>query len=98
MTVIQKIQLQSALCEQDAEWIIEDFSESNSPVPFANFGNVTFTDVEAMTVSGGVGPKEADTITIEKSGVILTSTTIRGSEVIVEYKGNAKHNDGIDEE
>lgn len=87
VTVVEKIQSLSALCEQDAEWIVEDFSESDSTVPFANFGNVTFTDAEARAGSKPVGPKEADTIAIEKSGVVLTSTTISGSEVVVEYKG-----------
>jgi hypothetical protein len=32
-----------ALCETNAEWIVEDFSSGNSLVPFADFGTVTFT-------------------------------------------------------
>ena len=42
-TVTKQITSRSALCEQDAEWIVEDFS-SGGLVPFANFGKVTFTD------------------------------------------------------
>lgn len=33
----------SALCEENAEWIVEDYEEGSSLVPFANFGTVEFT-------------------------------------------------------
>lgn len=33
----------AALCETNAEWIVEDFSSGGSLVPFADFDTVTFT-------------------------------------------------------
>ena len=42
---------QPALCEYDAEWIVEDFS-SGGLVPFANFGKVAFTNAKATTLAG----------------------------------------------
>ncbi|RYC61374.1 hypothetical protein CHU98_g4831 [Xylaria longipes] len=40
------------LCQTNAEWIVEDFSQGNSLVPFANFGTVVFTNA---SVNGGAG-------------------------------------------
>ena len=75
----------SALCEQDAEWIVEDFEEGNSLVPFANFGTVTFTGASAKTASSSVGPSGANTIDIEQSGKVLTSVSTSSSSVTVSY-------------
>ena len=85
-TVSKTITSSSALCEQDAEWIVEDFEEGDSLVPFANFGTVTFTGAEAGTASGSsVGPASANTIDIEQSGKVLTSVTLGSSSVTVSY-------------
>ena len=48
------------LCGENAEWIVEDYEEGSSLIPFANFGTVTFTGVVATTSSGStVGPSRA---------------------------------------
>ncbi|KAF2971619.1 hypothetical protein GQX73_g1973 [Xylaria multiplex] len=44
------------LCQTNAEWIVEDFSQGNSLVPFADFGTVVFTDA---SVNGGSGLDKA---------------------------------------
>ncbi|KAJ2980218.1 hypothetical protein NUW58_g7006 [Xylaria curta] len=40
------------LCQTNAEWIVEDFSQGNSLVPFANFGTVVFTNASVNGVAG----------------------------------------------
>jgi hypothetical protein len=77
------------LCGFDAEWIVEDFEEGNSLVPFADFGTVVFTDCSATaggsTVTPGSG--DAQNIYIEsESGETLTKITISGSTVTVKYQ------------
>ncbi|GJE96322.1 peptidase G1 domain-containing protein [Phanerochaete sordida] len=74
-----------ALCEQDAEWIVEDFEENGGLVPFANFGTVTFNGAVAGTTGGGsVGPAGANVFDIEQ-GSILTSSSVGGSSITVSY-------------
>lgn len=74
-----------ALQELNAEWIVEDFSEGNSLVPFADFGSVTFTGASATGSSGTVGPSGATIIDIEQSGKVLTSVSTTSSSVTVSY-------------
>ncbi|KKY20475.1 putative glutamic protease eqolisin [Phaeomoniella chlamydospora] len=76
----------NTLCETNAEWIVEDFSENNSLVPFADFGTVTFTDAYATTSSGTVGVSGGSILDIKQNGQVLTSVSTSGSEeVIIEY-------------
>ncbi|GJE96332.1 peptidase G1 domain-containing protein [Phanerochaete sordida] len=42
----------SPLCQQDAEWIVEDYEENGSLVPLANFGTVEFDTITAITTAG----------------------------------------------
>ncbi|KAH8898235.1 hypothetical protein GQ53DRAFT_601515, partial [Thozetella sp. PMI_491] len=42
------------LCFKSAEWIVEDFSQGNQMVAFANFTTVTFTNATAKTGDGKV--------------------------------------------
>ncbi|EKM56249.1 uncharacterized protein PHACADRAFT_140865 [Phanerochaete carnosa HHB-10118-sp] len=75
----------SALCQQDAEWIIEDFEENGSQVPFANFGTVTFTDASAGTSTGSVGPSGAFLTDIYQDDQLVTSASVSESSVTVSY-------------
>ncbi|ROV95943.1 hypothetical protein VMCG_07942 [Cytospora schulzeri] len=77
----------NALEELNAEWIVEDFSEGYSLVPFADFGTVTFTGATATGSSGTVGPSGATLIDIEQDGEILTSSSTTSTSVTVEYIG-----------
>ncbi|KAI8977706.1 aspergillopepsin [Trametes punicea] len=79
---------QPALCEQDAEWIVEDFEEGSELVPLANWGTVTFTGASAGTSSGSVGLSGATIIELEQNGKVLTSVSVSGSSVSVEYTGS----------
>jgi hypothetical protein len=74
---------------QNAEWIVEDFEQNGSLVPFANFGTVKFTGASAG-ISGGssVGTSGADILDIQQNGKVLTSaSTPSSSEVDVSYTG-----------
>jgi len=73
------------LCQTNAEWIVEDFEEGGSLVPFANFGTVTFTGASAGLIGGGsVGPSGASILDIEQSS-ILTSCSAGSSTVTCSY-------------
>ncbi|KAF7973074.1 hypothetical protein HWV62_16264 [Athelia sp. TMB] len=85
-TVTKSITSSSALCEQDAEWIVEDYEEGSSLVQFADFGTVTFTAASATENSGTVvTPSGATIIDIEQNNKVLTSASASGSEVVVTY-------------
>ncbi|KAB8223437.1 peptidase A4 family-domain-containing protein [Aspergillus novoparasiticus] len=58
-------QITNALCETNAEWIMEDFSSLVSLVPFANFGTVTFTDISATSGGSSIGASGATIIDIQ---------------------------------
>jgi Peptidase A4 family len=73
-----------ALCEWNAEWIVEDFEEGDSLVNFADFGTVTFSDCEATKDGDTVDTDGAVIMDIEQDSV-LTSVTASGSTVTVKY-------------
>ncbi|KAI0325224.1 acid proteinase [Cubamyces sp. BRFM 1775] len=79
--------LQPPLCQENAEWIVEDYDENGAMVPLANFGTVTFTGASAGTSSGTVGPAGATIINMEQGGRVLTSVSVSSSTVTVEYIG-----------
>ncbi|KAI0040159.1 hypothetical protein FA95DRAFT_1612019 [Auriscalpium vulgare] len=84
-TVSKSLSSSAALCEKDAEWIVEDFDEGGTQVPFANFGTVTFTGASATTGSGSVGPSGSDILDIKQSGTVLTSVSTGSSSVTISY-------------
>lgn len=77
-----------ALCEYDAEWIVEDFEEcegsSCSLVPFGDFGTVEFTAASATINGVATTPAGATILDIEQSKV-LTSCSASGSTVTCTY-------------
>jgi len=75
----------TALCEENAEWIVEDYEENGSLVPLANFGTVTFTGAAATTSSGSVGPSGATIIDIQQNNKTLTDASTGSSTVTVKY-------------
>ncbi|KAG8882331.1 hypothetical protein FRB97_007466 [Tulasnella sp. 331] len=86
-TVTKSLTSSYALCEQNAEWIVEDYEEGSSLVTMANFGTVTFTGASAGLVSGGSeGPSGASLIDIEQNSKVLTSSSISSSSVTVKAR------------
>lgn len=79
----------SPLPGTSAEWIVEDFTSGDSLVPFANFGSVTFTGSSAVINGETVTPGSGDAVIIDletESGTIITSTTVSGGTVTVDYE------------
>ena len=77
---------QPALCEENAEWIVEDYEESGSLVPFPDFGTVTFTDAYATSTDGSsISPDGATIVDIEQNDQALTSSSASGSSVTIQY-------------
>ncbi|KAK3316506.1 acid proteinase [Apodospora peruviana] len=83
-TVTHSFSGQSAhLCETNAEFIVEDFEENGSLVPFANFGTVTFTGAKVTTTSGAtVGVSGASILDIKQNNVVLTNCGTSGSSTV----------------
>lgn len=77
------------LCEYDAEWIVEDFEEGLSLVPFADFDSVEFTEAYATKTSGATVDAGDDStiIDIRQSGTIYTSCSASGTTVTCTYEG-----------
>ncbi|EIW87334.1 hypothetical protein CONPUDRAFT_116544 [Coniophora puteana RWD-64-598 SS2] len=73
-----------ALCQKDAEWIVEDYS-SGGLVQFDNFGTVTFTNNVATTASGTVGPAGAQIWDISHNGTQLTHSSVSNGNVIIKH-------------
>ena len=73
------------LCGQNAEWIVEDFSDFyGNEVPFANFDTVIFTDATA-TGTGTYTLDGATTMNIEQNNQVLTSVSNDGSSLTIQY-------------
>lgn len=84
--VTQDIASTQPLCQQDAEWIVEDFEDNGAAVPFADFGTVTFDNALAQTPLGPMGPSKANLIVIEQGGQTLTNAAVGTSSVTVSYE------------
>ncbi|KAI0040156.1 acid proteinase [Auriscalpium vulgare] len=84
-TVTKSLTSSAALCEKNAEWIVEDYDSGNSQVPFVNFGTVTFTGASATTGSGTVGPSGSTILDMKQSGTVLTSVSTGSSSVTISY-------------
>ena len=85
-TVTKDITSSASLCQEDAEWIVEDFSTAAGMVPFADFGTVEFTGAAATDAAGvQVGPAGADAVDIQQDGPVLTSVQLGASTVTVTY-------------
>ncbi len=75
-----------ALCEQNAEWIVEDYTQGGGLVPLCDFGTVAFTNAYATTNSGSkVSPNGATVIDMKQNGKVLTSVTESSSGVTIKY-------------
>ncbi|KAI1786848.1 peptidase G1, partial [Ganoderma leucocontextum] len=86
--VSHKFSGQPSLCQYDAEWIVEDFSVNGSFTPFANFGNVTFTDATACTLAGKiVGPANAQQMDLIQNNKVITKVTTGAKSVSIVYTG-----------
>ncbi|KAI0505212.1 peptidase A4 family-domain-containing protein [Xylaria bambusicola] len=73
------------LCQTNAEWIVEDFSQGNVLVPFADFGTVVFTNASA---NGVTQLDKALIYDIKQGNKVYTScSTSSSSSVTCSYVG-----------
>lgn len=85
--VVSKILTSShALCQQDAEWIVEDFEQGNSLVPLANFGGVVFLDATAIDTNGNLArPQGGTAVVLSQNNKILTNVFLGDKYVAVNW-------------
>lgn len=77
------------LCQADAEWIVEDFTEGQNKVPFANFGEITFTNASAQGSQGLVEPSSGSVVDLRTpDGRALADCSIDGTNVTCKYIGD----------
>lgn len=85
-TVTKALTSSSKLGGQNAEWIVEDFEEGSSLVPFANFGEVEFTNAQYTTSAGATGgPAAGQILDIRQNKKVLTSASATDDSVTVSY-------------
>ncbi len=86
-SVSQHLSSSFALCEQDAEWIVEDYEEGGSLVPICDFGNIQFTDAYATTANGTrIYPPNGIIVEIEQNGKVYTSVSAGSESVYISYQ------------
>ena len=85
--MIAELEYPYALCGENAEWIVEDYSVNGGLVPFANFGTVTFTDASAEYPGGPVSPASASIIDLVVNGAVISSVSTGSSSVTISYTG-----------
>jgi hypothetical protein len=76
-----------ALCQTNAEWVVEDFTGVNSTalVPFIDFTTVTFTGATAVTHGSTVDTTNATIMDIKQNNRVLTSCSASGSDVVCSH-------------
>ena len=75
-----------ALCNTNAEWIVEDFEQGGGLVPFCNFDAVTFTGATVTSNGKPTGVTGSQVLNIKQSNVVLTSCSVSGeSDVTCKY-------------
>jgi len=76
----------ASLCLTNAEWIVEDASNGQSLIPFADFQTVTFTGVSAGLSDGStVDATGAQIADIRQNDAVLTSCSSDGGSVSCTY-------------
>lgn len=84
-------EVQSSLCQTNAEWIVEDFTiingGSQSLAPFPAFDSVTFNDATATNGGGSVDTSGADLIDlVDQNNNVITTASASGNQVVVTYQ------------
>ncbi|KAJ4482393.1 peptidase A4 family-domain-containing protein [Lentinula aciculospora] len=77
----------SFLGGQNAEWIVEDYTQNGGLVPLADWGTVTFVNASASTSANNkLGLEDATVFDIEQFNDIMTSVSINSdSSVSISY-------------
>ena len=84
---VEGIGANTALCGEDAEWIVQNFDED---IPLSNFGSVTFTDALALDLAGDPGNDPGVTgvdLFSPSTGQQLTTVSTTKSTITINYIG-----------
>jgi hypothetical protein len=74
------------LCQENAEWIVEDVSLGSTLASFNDFGTVIFTDASALTADGKVFTPDGAIISlIEQNNKTITSVDEGPLTVTISY-------------
>jgi hypothetical protein len=77
------------LCETDAEWILEDWTQGGVPVPLYNWGTISIFDTIAKNPNGQVTAAGADIVNININGQTLTQSNVQSDGTVsVTYIGS----------
>jgi hypothetical protein len=74
---------QTALCEQNAEWIVEDFTSGSSLIPFAQYSKMTFTGASYTHSGTTSGVSGSTLIDMVQNGQTLSTCSLSGSNGVV---------------
>jgi len=75
----------TALCQQNAEWIVEDYA-AGGLVQFDDFGTVRFMGAMAATENHTVvGPQGATMYEIQQNGTTLATASVELGDVVVKH-------------
>lgn len=70
------------LCRQDADWIVEDFDDSDGVVPFARFADIWFEEASATSASG-------HSIGLDGAEPIYMGSSVSGAMCVAEPYDNS---------
>ncbi|EEA28821.1 hypothetical protein TMatcc_002828 [Talaromyces marneffei ATCC 18224] len=77
------------LCLRTAEWIVEDFSlvssSGSSLAPFANFGQVYWTDTNCEVNGQSWGAANSNIADMVQGNNVLATAYLKGNDVIINY-------------
>jgi hypothetical protein len=77
------------LCQEYAEWIVEDYKSNGVDVPLADWGTVTFTNAYATGPTGTTyGADNAQIVNMVQNGDYLTDVSSAAAKsVTIKYAG-----------
>ncbi|EKM48756.1 uncharacterized protein PHACADRAFT_108317, partial [Phanerochaete carnosa HHB-10118-sp] len=73
------------LCGENAHWLLQGIGGDGVPLPFPNFGKITFAGANAETISGPVGISGATIIDLEQNNTVLTTVSTSYTNVDISY-------------
>ncbi|OAQ63643.1 acid protease B [Pochonia chlamydosporia 170] len=85
-TVVQTFSNQAALCNTDAEFVLEDFGDGNGGhVPLVNFGEIDIYNTSAYGRNGWVNAQGANIVNLEIDGRVRSSCGSNANGVRCDY-------------
>ncbi|KUL81727.1 hypothetical protein ZTR_09474 [Talaromyces verruculosus] len=81
--------MQPGLCQRSAEWIVEDFTIAQSTgdvlAPFADFGQVYWTDTNYRSCNRSQGAAGSSVVDMIQGNAVLATAYLNKDDVIINY-------------